>query len=264
MANRKNMELENHDQALWGRDAPLIDLDVFKEWIVHEDENLLVMNKPGWVVCHPSKNGPLSSLVGAGREYTGLDSLHLISRLDRETSGLVMLAKNKRMASAYQTAIEKRQVKKIYYTLLNGLLKEAIIVDQPLARDIESAVYIKQAVRQDRTSQSARTFFKPIQYGGEYTLAEVELFTGRKHQIRAHAEWLRLPIVGDKLYGGDESLYLEFIEQGWTPRMAVSLKMKRQALHAAKMIFDKETGLCSFETPLPSDLRGFMENYFIE
>lgn len=238
---------------LWGNTAPLIDLDDFKSWILFEDEHLLVINKPGWIVCHPSKNGPLSSLVGASREYTGLEHMHLISRLDRETSGLVLLAKTKQAASAYQTAIEKRQVKKIYFALLKGILKEEILVDQPLARDIQSPVYIKQTVRIDRTSQSAKTFFKPIEWRKDDTLAEVELFTGRKHQIRAHAQWLGYPVVGDKLYGGDDTLYLEFVEHGWTPRLEAALPMKRQALHAAKMLFDKDLGLQSFEAPLPED-----------
>ena len=72
----------------------LIDLEELRTWILFEDNDLLVVNKPGDVVCHPSKNGPWSSLVGACREYTGLETLHMPSRLDRETSGVVVLVKN--------------------------------------------------------------------------------------------------------------------------------------------------------------------------
>ena len=79
----------------YGETAPLVDLDRFVDWIIREDDDLLVLNKPGWLVCHPSKNGPFSSLVGVVREYTGIDKPHLISRLDRETSGLVLFALNK-------------------------------------------------------------------------------------------------------------------------------------------------------------------------
>ena len=72
--------------------APLVDLDEMAQWILHETDDLLVFNKPGWLVCHPSKNGPLSSLVGAAREYTGLEKLHLVARLDRERAGGVRQA----------------------------------------------------------------------------------------------------------------------------------------------------------------------------
>lgn len=70
----------------FGEQAGLVDMDEFPTWIVYEDDNFLALNKPGWLVCHPSKNGPLSSLVGAAREYLKADVLHLVSRLDRETS----------------------------------------------------------------------------------------------------------------------------------------------------------------------------------
>ena len=93
---------------------PLIELSDLKKWIIKEDDNLLVIDKPGWIVCHPSKQGPLSSLVGACREYTGIDTLHLVNRLDRETSGVVILAKNKTWARRCQMAFEQRRVIKTY------------------------------------------------------------------------------------------------------------------------------------------------------
>ena len=86
------------------KDPPLVEMEEFKKWILHEDENLLALNKPGWLVCHPSKNGPFSSLVGAAKEYLGVESVHLVSRLDRETSGVVLLAKNRKAASYWQKA----------------------------------------------------------------------------------------------------------------------------------------------------------------
>ena len=90
--------------------APLVNLNELREWILYEDENVLVLDKPGWLVCHPSKNGPFSSLVGAAKEYLGVDSIHLASRLDRETSGVVLLAKHKKAASHWQKAIEEKRV----------------------------------------------------------------------------------------------------------------------------------------------------------
>ncbi len=245
----------------FGEEAPLINLEELKTWIISEDNRLLVINKPGWVVCHPSKNGPLSSLVGACREYTGLVSLHLVSRLDRETSGVVLLAKDKKMARICQMAMEFRKVNKFYTVLLVGELKEKIEVDQPLAKDIKSLIHAKQCVREDRTAQRAQTTFKPILIRNGYTLCEVELHTGRKHQIRAHAQWLGYPVVGDKIYGPDEKLFLEFIEKGWTENLANQLPMKRQAIHAAKLEFFHEEFQESISAPLPEDMEVFCRSF---
>lgn len=237
----------------FGEEAPLIRPEDLPTWFVAVDDDYIVVNKPGWVVCHPSKNGPWSSLVGACREHFQVDQLHLVSRLDRETSGLILLARNRAAASRAQVAIEQRLVDKTYHALLRGEMTEPVTVDQPLAKDFGSPVHSKVAVRQDRTAQKAVTRFRPLAVHDGWTLAEVELVTGRKHQIRAHAEWLGFPVIGDKLYSGDPSLYLEFVEHGWTPRLQASLPMRRQALHAARMDFRSPAFGRSFAAPWPED-----------
>ena len=103
-----------------GKNSPLIDPNSFPNWIIYEDEHILVLDKPGWLVCHPSKNGPWSSLVGAAKEYLGVESIHLASRLDRETSGVVLLAKHRGAASRWQKGIEKKTVRRSYLTILEG------------------------------------------------------------------------------------------------------------------------------------------------
>ena len=241
----------------YGADAPLVDLAEFPSWILRDDEELLVINKPGWLVCHPSKNGPLSSLVGVVREYTGMDKLHLVARLDRETSGLVFFAKRPAAARRYQMAIQNRKVRKNYLAILEGALDAPVHVDQPMGRSGESAVYVKSVVKDTRTSQRAVTDFVPLHSAGGYTLCRVEPETGRKHQIRVHAEWLGHRVVGDKIYGPDETLYIEFIEHGWTERLAAALPLRRQALHCHRMIFDFHEESESFTAPLPEDLREF-------
>lgn len=238
-------------------EPPLIELNDLKGWILHEDDDLLVLDKPGWVVCHPSKNGPFSSLVGACREYTGLDTLHLVSRLDRETSGLIVLAKHKRMASICQKAVQERQVQKIYFALLEGELADAVTVNKQIARDGASPVHVKQAVRRSRTSKKATTIFEPLVTKCGFTFARVRLLTGRKHQIRLHAQWLGHSVVGDKIYGPDDTLYLEFIEHGWTPRLASALPFERQALHAGELTFEAEEFQRTFRAPLPEDIKRF-------
>jgi 23S rRNA pseudouridine1911/1915/1917 synthase len=100
----------------------MFQLHELKQCIIYEDSHLLVLNKPGWIVCHPSKQGPLSSLIGSAREYTRLNTLYLINRLDRETSGLVVVAKNKNYARILQSAIENRYVAKTYYAIVEGLI----------------------------------------------------------------------------------------------------------------------------------------------
>ncbi len=239
-------------------DVPLIDPADFRRWILHEDDQLLVVDKPAQVVCHPSKAGPASSLVGAARIHTGLETMHLIFRLDRETSGVIVLAKTAAMASRLQKAIERRRIGKSYLAILTGELAAPVAVDQPLGDDLRSQVFIKTAVTAD--GRPSITRFTPLSAGCGFTLVQAVPETGRKHQIRAHAQWLGLPVVGDKIYGPDELLYLEFIEHGWTDALAAKLLLPRQALHCAKIDLQPAGLAFIFTAPLPGDLRAFCES----
>ncbi len=247
-----------------GRDAPVINPESLPGWIVHEDEHLLVVNKPGGLVCHPSKNGPWSSLVGACREYLKLETLHLVHRLDRETSGLVVMAKNRKYARLTQMAFQNRQVDKAYLGIVQGELTEPVLVDRKIARDRQSPVYVKQTVRDSNSAQTARTRFQPLAGNGAFTLVKIVPLTGRKHQIRAHAAWLGTPLVGDKIYGPDDSLYLDFIENGWSPRLAEKLLLSRQALHAWHLRFFAPEFAAGFTAPLPPDLTKFCRDHGID
>ena len=242
-----------------GADAPLVDMDQLPEWIVQDDEELLVVNKPGWLVCHPSKNGPLSSLVGAVRMYTGADKLHLVARLDRETSGLVVFAKRPAVARKYQMAIQERRVKKQYLAILEGEFSGTVRVDQPIGRNRQSIVHVKNRVMEHGGGQEAVTSFSPLATGGGRSLVTVEPETGRKHQIRVHAQWMGYPVTADKLYGPDEMLYLEFVEGGWSARHETMLPLQRQALHCRRYEFDFPEGPAVLEAPLLADMREFCE-----
>lgn len=236
-------------------------------WIIYEDARLLVVNKPGDVVCHPSKAGPWSSLVGALREYTGLPTVHLVFRLDRETSGVVVLAKDAKMASRLQVAMQERKVGKAYLAVLTGALTEPVTVDRPLGDDVRSPVFMKSAVvGEGEGGQRAVTHFAPVARSAnesegeserDFTLARVVTETGRKHQIRAHAQWLGHSLVGDKIYGPDARLYLDFIDSGWTAALAEKLLLPRQALHCAEIDL-RPAGLEHvFRAELAADLREF-------
>lgn len=226
-------------------------------WIVYEDAQLLVVNKPGDVVVHPSKAGPWSSLVGALREYTRLPTVHLVFRLDRETSGVVVLAKDPAMASRLQVAMMERKIGKAYLAILVGEVAGPVTVNQPLGDDVRSPVFLKSAVVAAGEGQPAVSHFRPLARGGGFTVVEVVTETGRKHQIRAHAQWLGYPIVGDKIYGPDARCYLEFIDHGWTAALAARLLLSRQALHCHRIDL-RPAGLdYVFTAPLTEDLRQF-------
>ncbi len=256
----------------------MITPDELRTWIVHDDDRLLVVNKPGDVVCHPSKDGPWSSLASAVRAFAQLESAHLIFRLDRETSGLVVFAKDAKLASRLQRAVQARRVAKAYVAVMTGELREAVTVNQPLGDDVRSPVFVKSTVRED--GQAAVSHFTPLAWSGTgvppvgladaendhgrnvratvaFTLARVVTETGRKHQIRAHAQWLGHSLVGDKIYGPDARLYLDFIDHGWTAALAEKLLLPRQALHCAEIDL-RPAGLPDlFRAELPADMREF-------
>lgn len=240
-------------------DAPLVEPEQLEDWILEENDDVIVLHKPGWLVCHPSKNGPWSSLVGAVRESRGLEKVHLVSRLDRETSGIVVLARHYKAASQLQTAFAKRHTRKRYLALLRGHLKEERSTESQLENDPDSPVVVQQRVSFGR-GKSAITHFKPLEYWGDNTLAEVTPVTGRKHQIRVHAAWLEHPILGDKIYSGDPSWYLEFVEKGWTDRLERELRYPRQALHAESLEIWGDGFRFKWESPCPFEAEGFREN----
>jgi 23S rRNA pseudouridine1911/1915/1917 synthase len=239
-------------------DPPLVELEEFKQWILFEDNDLLVLNKPGWLVCHPSKNGPFSSLVGVAKEYLAVDTIHLASRLDRETSGVVLLAKHRKAASYWQKGIEHKSVRRCYLAILEGALTETQNISTYLGKDPYSEVYVKQMVTEkSRKAKFAETVFTPLFSANQYTLCSVSTRTGRKHQIRVHAQWMGHPLVGEKLYGSNEQIYLDFCTTGWREEWRDALGMTRQALHGRTLA--DSLSLQSFLAPLPEDFSCFLE-----
>lgn len=240
-------------------ETPLISEELLRSSIIFEDDDIVVVNKPGWFVCHPSKRGPWSSLVGATRELFGLDAIFLVGRLDRETSGVVLMAKNQSAGRSWQKALELKQVKRTYVAIVEGELKEEVHVAGFVGNDPDSKVFVKQRVTtKSRTSKKAETLFCPLYYGEGYTFVSVVTKTGRKHQIRLHAQSLGFPLVGEKLYGHDESYYLNFCESGWNPCWMNKLGMDRQALHARRFGYLDQSKV--FEAEIPYDLMSFLVN----
>jgi 23S rRNA pseudouridine1911/1915/1917 synthase len=224
--------------------------------VIHEDSEFLVINKPAGLVCHPTKTDEYSSLIGRVRLYLGKDAHpHLVNRLDRETSGVVLVALQDASARRIRKIWESRGVEKEYLAMVHGhLAVDEGVVDQPLGKDLTSRVAIRDCVRPDglaaQTGYQVLRRFHLAAPGSQEplpcSLLRVRPRTGRKHQIRIHLAHLGHPIVGDKIYGPDEGIYLAFVESRLTPDQERQLIFPNHALHAAAVRFPWHTGQVEF------------------
>jgi 23S rRNA pseudouridine1911/1915/1917 synthase len=214
--------------------------------IIHQDESLLIVNKPAGLVCHPTKGDAYSSLIGRVRLYLGSDGpIHFINRLDRETSGLVVIAKTDLAARALRRRWERGEVCKTYVAVVEGAVAESRgVIDAPIGPDPLSSVAIKSRVCLN--GAPSRTEFQVVsrlrRLGSDYSVLLVSPRTGRKHQIRVHLAHLGHPVVGDKIYGPDERVYLAFVEGRMTEKQWALMKLPNQALHAWQLAWDGEEG----------------------
>jgi 23S rRNA pseudouridine1911/1915/1917 synthase len=282
--------------------------------IVDETDDYVVVDKPPFLLAHPTKPNGESTLWKELQELLAFElanggQVSIINRLDRETSGLVLIAKTAAAARRYGMLMQQHRVKKEYLAIVWGWPEwETKFVDAPLGRqgkfgewsrgdasDIDgrpeevsfrekanqSAIWLKQAIHP--TGAAARTEFRverrfekilgrdgPLGRpkrspsgapGGrslpidKFSLIRAIPHTGRTHQIRVHLASSGHPVVGDKIYGPDERLYLQFIETGWTPELEQQLLLPRHALHSSKLVIDGEI---EWESPLSVDLRDFV------
>jgi 23S rRNA pseudouridine1911/1915/1917 synthase len=209
--------------------------------IIYEDRELLVVNKPAGLVCHPTKTNEYSSLIGRVRLHLGPDSQpRLVNRLDRETSGVTVVAKDLTTARELGRLWEARQVEKDYAAIVHGHPRAAHgVIDAPLGKDEQSRVAIKDCVRADGAAAKTEYWVERrfTRDKSPFALLLVRPLTGRKHQIRIHLAHLGHPIVGDKLYGGDEDLYLALVEDRLTPEQRRRLILPQHALHACEVRF---------------------------
>ena len=200
-----------------------------------------MVNKPAGLVCHPTRGGEDSSLVGRVRLHLGSSEGRLVNRLDRETSGIVLIAKHAPAARELGKIIGTPAVDKIYWAIVHGWPdRDEFLIDAALGRDEASPVAIKDCVRADgapaKTHVRVERRFERLDGQFAWVVAKPE--TGRKHQIRIHVAHAGYPIVGDKIYGGDELRYLRFVTNELTDADRSALRLDNHALHAQHLSFE--------------------------
>jgi 23S rRNA pseudouridine1911/1915/1917 synthase len=235
--------------------------------IAAESPDWIVIDKPPLLQVHPSKPSDAATMWHLLRlllafELANGGQVSIINRLDRETSGLVLIAKSRAAARHFGMLMERGRIVKEYAALVRGWPgADEFTVDAPLLRQgihQESRIYLKQCVHP--AGVPARTRFQVLRRFARDAAARFALVrafpeTGRMHQIRVHLAHAGHPVVGDKIYGPSEDHYLTFIRTGWTPALEAALLLRRHALHSA-LIEIPDDGL-RWEAALPGDMAGF-------
>jgi 23S rRNA pseudouridine1911/1915/1917 synthase len=214
--------------------------------VLAETDDYIVVDKPAPLLVHPSVPGNPPTLLDGLQALLAYDiangaALSIINRLDRETSGVVLVAKNKAAAREFGMAMQARQIEKGYIALVDGHPgRDQFEIDVPILRAgevEESEIWVRQTPHPDGVACLTRF---EVAERGEFagrpaSLVRCAPATGRMHQIRVHLKHAGYPIIGDKIYGPDPECYLRFIETGWTPTLAGILQLPRQALHCERM-----------------------------
>ncbi|MFA5917186.1 MAG: RluA family pseudouridine synthase [Candidatus Gracilibacteria bacterium] len=253
---KKNIKIKNQDEVSIDIiiekskiEAENINLD-----IVYEDENLIIVNKDAGINTHPvpGENGKIGTLVNALLYHTknlatinGQERPGIVHRLDKDTSGLIMVAKNDSMMKYLQNIIQKREIDKYYIAIVNGIVKdknfkiESFIGRHPTDK-------IKMTVKNPINPKLAISYGKVLQYiDNKYTVLEIKIETGRTHQIRVHLSSIGFPIIGDKVYG-NKDINKEVLNK---------YGLERQALHSRKLVIELYGEKKEFIGELKSDMR---------
>lgn len=229
--------------------------------IVYEDPELIVVNKPAGLVVHPAagiNSGTLANALAFHfkklSSQAGSTRPGIVHRLDRDTSGLLVVAKSEAAHEKLADQFRAREVFKSYVALVHGAVPQELgRIEEPIGRDPRNRTRMA-VVRSGRTALSLYRVHR--RYEG-FTLLDVELKTGRTHQIRVHLSWMKHPVVGDEVYGGGRDKTVR------DPKLRAEIrKLGRQFLHAEHLRFrhPKTESLIEFTAPLPSDLIRFLSS----
>lgn len=230
--------------------------------ILEENDDFLVVDKPANLLSHPTRLDGQPSLITWLRAERPGAYLTLVHRLDRETSGVMLVSKEPSATNAISRLIEKRMIEKEYEAVCWGDMgPDQLKIEARLGFlgiSESNPVKIKQGVLAAPAGSEAQTQVWRLASGGGFTHVRAAPRTGRLHQIRVHLAAVGLPVVGDKIYGPDAAHFLQFIETGWTPELARSLLLPRHALHACRLKFWWKGADYEVRAPLAADLREFV------
>lgn len=227
-----------------------------------------MVDKPPFLLIHPTKPSGAPTLWKQLRELLAFEiasggQVSIVNRLDRETSGLVLVAKTAAAARDFGLLMQRHSLRKEYLAIVWGWPDwDNKLVDASLDRQGKhqhSAIWLKQMIHAAGAPAQTeffveRRFRRSTSSGDRFSVIRAIPRTGRTHQIRVHLASINHPIVGDKIYGPDEQLYLRFIETGWTHELEQKLLLPRHALHSAKLAIANER---EWTSELPSDLADF-------
>ncbi|MES2923427.1 MAG: RNA pseudouridine synthase [Verrucomicrobiota bacterium] len=238
--------------------------------VIDESADWIVVDKPAPLIVHPANNKPEPTLLGGLKRLLAFEiengaCLGIVTRLDRETSGVVLVAKHTQAARELGGIFERREARKEYLAIVTGWPEvDTWECTEPIIRAGElgpSAIWVRQVIsplgRECLTGFQVERRFER----GERKFSLIRCFpeTGRMHQIRVHLANCGFPIVGDKLYSGDGSEYLKWMARGWTPELQERLFLPRHALHAAVLEIPWQGQSLRWEANPGKDLVEFWE-----
>ena len=241
--------------------------------ILAEQPDFLVVAKPPHVLSHPTRPDGKPTLLGWLQERYPDSFIALVNRLDRETSGTILVARSPEAASRLGLMTMQRAINKQYLALVSGRMEfEQGMISAPIGRigiSEENQVWVRQGIippddPKGRRTADARTEFWCLATSDSISLLRLQAHTGRLHQLRVHLAHIGHPVIGDKIYGPDSNLYLKFIAEGWTTEHQRVLGLMRHALHAHELRFSWNGAEQVFAAPVPDDMRSLVWTHLPE
>lgn len=226
----------------------------FKDWIVQEDDHLIVINKPAGISSLDERTGEAESILSLAKKYCG--TAQLCHRLDKNTSGLLLIAKDNETYRQVSELFRKRKVKKTYLAVAEGRQTfEDLEVDLPISVTSRGKAKVDY-----RGGKPAQTVFDTIEVFGHYSLIRCRPVTGRLHQIRIHLATQNAPIAGDDAYGG-KAPYLSFLKRNFNMGRGreENPMISRFALHASELDFELNEKKYHLVAELPKDMEVFLK-----
>ena len=220
--------------------------------VIHEDNDFIIVNKHPGLIMHPGSgcyNGTLANgLIFKYPELVNLPRSGIVHRLDKETSGVLLIARTEKFRNYFIQQMQDRYVKKEYVAVVIGSTLGSFVIEDPIGRDKFNRT--KMSIRAD--GKEARTYIKLKEKIHNYSVLDISIETGRTHQIRVHLSSKKLPIIGDKIYDPAKSI----AKESSSKLVQIIRSFPRQALHAKFLSFEcpKTKKQISFEAPIPKDI----------